>query len=170
MGVGAIGERELAEAETRAKRTVAALGESLAAARIEAPPALARAAQARENLTTAIDREFGLLTSAEAGAAMGSRSSAKRNLAAAARKAGRLLGLPRGGYVVFPGFQFDEHGVRPVIAKLIELGAQYDRTESGLIWWLMASTTYLDGRRPVDVIDDEESLLRVAEAAFGVEW
>lgn len=170
MGAGAIGERELAEAETRAKRTVAALGESLAAAHIAAPPALARAAQARENLTTAVDREFGLLTSAEAGAAMGSRSSAKRNLAAATRKAGRLLGLPRGGYVVFPGFQFDEHGVRPVIAKLIELGTRYDRTESGLIWWLMAPTTYLNGRRPVDVIDDEELLLRVAEAAFGVEW
>lgn len=121
-----------------------------------------RAVAAREGLYDQIAREFGLLSVEEADQRLGSS-------AATARSEGRLLGLerPRG---VFPGFQFDGAGVRPLIAELIALGADYGRTEAGLIQWLVAPTTYLHGKRPVDVIDDPKKLLDVAGRSFGVVW
>lgn len=160
----------LVESETRARKAVAALGEAMDAVRVPASPQLARAVQAQRNLYSEIESEFGMLSSSQAGERMGSRSSAKRNLAIAARKSGRLLGIQRGAYVQFPGFQFDDQGARPMIEDLIQVGNHCGRTEEGLVQWLVSPTTYLDGRRPVDVIDDPEKLLSVAREAFGVQW
>lgn len=71
---------------------------------------------------------------------------------------------------MFPRFQFSETGPKPVIKELITLGDKYHRTRSGLVYWMMSPTTYLAGKRPVDVIDDSQTLLNVAESSFGVEW
>lgn len=161
----------LAKDTERIRSTVAALGEAIYAADITYDsPALVRATAAAEGLYDQIEAEFGLLTSAEAGVRMGSRAQAARNLPSAARKEGRLLALQRGRYVKVPGFQFDHQGLRPVIGDLITVGAEYGRTETGLIQWLMSPTTYLDGGRPVDVLDEPETLLRLAREAFAVEW
>ncbi|RCK70443.1 hypothetical protein DT076_07320 [Desertihabitans brevis] len=162
--------REMADEVVRTRRTVAALGAAIEAAHVRASPALARAVQAEEGLYQRIADEFGLLTSAEAGRRLGSRSKAARNLALSARRDGQLLALRRGRYDLFPGFQFDDHGARPVVAALIALGEEHERSEAGLVQWLMAPTTYLDGLRPVDVIDDPDRLLSVAREAFGVQW
>lgn len=162
--------REVAEQVVRTRRTVSALGAALDHAHSDASPPLARAAQAERNLLHHVEEEFGLLTSSQAGARMGTRSEAQRNLALAARKDGRLLGLPRGRYVLFPGFQFDDHGLRSVIADLIELGRKHNRTEVGLIQWLMSPTTYLHGQRPVDIIEAPDRLLEVAAESFGLQW
>lgn len=161
---------EVAREVVKTRRIVGALGEAIRAAHSTASPALAAATQARENLYDEIEAEFGLLTSAQAGEAMGSRSTAKRNLASAAYRDGRLLALRRGNYMLYPAFQFSESGLRPVIADLIALGRQHQRTSAGIIQWLMAPTTYLAGRRPVDVIDAPEQLLAAAGDAFGVQW
>lgn len=162
--------REVAEAAVRTRHTVAALGGAIRAAHVRTSPALARATQAEQNLYDRIEAEFGLLSSAGAGERMGSRSTATRNLALAAQRDGRLLALRRGRYQVFPGFQFEGRGARPVIADLVTLGRELDRSETGLIQWLMSPTTYLQGRRPVDVIDDPEQLLEVAGQSFSVRW
>lgn len=155
----------------RVRKAVASLGEAIHAAEIDhLSPPLARATAAAENVYDRIESEFGLLTSSQAGSRMGSRSQASRNLAAAARKDGRLLGLPRGRYITYPAFQFDDHGARPVIADLRAAARTADRSEVGLIQWLMSPTTYLDGRRPVDVLDEPDLLLRTARSAFGVQW
>ena len=160
----------LARATERASRSVAALGDAIHAAHVPVSPPLARAVQAEQNLYDRIEAEFGLLSSAEAGRRMGSRASALRNAATAARRAGELLAVRRGRYLLFPGFQFADDGVRPVMADLVALGQRHGRTEAGLIQWLCAPTTYLDGARPVEVIDKPERVLEAAEDAFGVQW
>lgn len=155
----------------RVRKTVQSLGVAIHAAEIDQlSPSLARATAAAENLYDQIDAEFGLLTSTEAGRRMGSRSQATRNLPAAARRAGRLLGLPRGRYITYPTFQFDEQGARPVVAELIARSRTAGRSEVGLIQWLMSPTTHLDGRRPVDILDDPDLLLATARSAFSVQW
>lgn len=161
----------LVQTTARAHRNVAALGRAIRAAHIDASPQLARAVQAEENLYAAIDEEFGLLTSTEAAERMGSRAeSGKRNAASTARRDGRLLALTRGQYLLFPGFQFDDQGIRPVIAEYLRVGREFNRSEAGLIQWLVGPTTYLDGKRPVDILDDPQRLLSVARQAFGVQW
>lgn len=162
----------LVQSTKRAQQNVTALGRAIRAAHIvDASPQLARAVQARENLYDSIEAEFGLFSTAEAADRMGSRAQVgRRNAASTARKGHRLLAITRGQYLLFPGFQFNHNGIRPVIAELISLGAQYDRSEAGLIQWLARPTTYLDGARPVDIIDEPERLLSVARDAFGVQW
>lgn len=155
-------------AQTR--RNVAALGRAIHAAHLTASPALAAATQAQQNLYDALAAEFGLLTSTEVGERLGSRAVAKRNVAGAARSEGRLLALRRGRYLLYPGFQFDATGIRPVIAELRGIGDEYDWDDASLIEWLLSPTTYLGGLRPVDVIDEPDRLLTVARAAFGVSW
>lgn len=161
---------DLAAANVLTRRVVTALGDAIHAAHVPASPSLARAIQAEQNLYDRIDEEFGLLTSTEAGARLGSRSAHQRNLALAARKDGRLLAIRRGRYTLYPGFQFDERGVRPVIEELSRVGRRHDWSETGLVQWLMSPTAYLDGDRPVDVLDDAPQLIQVAAASFGAEW
>ncbi|WP_182347758.1 hypothetical protein [Tomitella gaofuii] len=156
-------------AQTR--RNVAALGSAIHSAHLTAAsPALARAVQAQQNLYDALDAEFGLLTSAQVADRLGSLASVRRNAAAAARAAGRLLALRRGNRLLYPGFQFTAAGIRPVIAELRSLGERHGWHEAGLIEWLLGPTTKLDGARPVDVVDDASRLLAAAEASFGVSW
>lgn len=156
-------------AQTR--RNVAALGPAIHSAHLtSASPALARAVQAQQNLYDRIDDEFGLLTSAQVADRIGSRAAARRNVATAALSAGRLLALRRGRYLLYPGFQFSETGIRPVIAELRHIGAQYGWGETGLIEWLVSPTTYLAGRRPVDILGTPDRTLALAEEAFGVSW
>lgn len=122
---------------------------------------LDRAVLAERELYDQIGREFGLL-------AAGELESVDLP---GARRAGRVLAVRRDGEMLFPGFQLDESGhLRPVIADLIAVGRRHGRTELGLVQWLMSPTTYLEGRRPVDVIDDPLRLLDAARSAFGVEW
>ena len=133
--------------------------------------ALARAVQAQQNLYERLNEEFGLLTSAQAADRMNSRAVvARRNAATGARSEGRLLALRRGKYLMYPGFQFDAAGIRPVIAELRALGGQHGWDEASLIEWLLGPTTYLAGQRPVDVIDAPGRLLAVAADVFGISW
>lgn len=154
----------------RTRRNVAALGGAIHAAHLTASPPLARAVQAQQNLYGRIEAEFGLLTSREAADRMGSRAVARRNAATAARSEGRLFALRRGRYLLYPGFQFDSAGVRPVIAALLTAAREHGWEEASLIEWMVSPTTYLSGRRPVDVIEDPDRLLGVAEESFGVSW
>lgn len=152
------------------RRNVAALGEAIHAAHVTASPALARAVQAQQNVYSRIEAEFGLLTSRAAADRMGSRAVARRNAASAAHSEGRLLALRRGRYLLYPGFQFDSAGVRPVIAALFVVAREHGWDETSLIEWLVSPTTYLWGQRPVDVIEHPDRLLAVAREAFGVSW
>lgn len=153
-----------------ARRNVAALGAALHAAGLTSSPELARATQAQQDLYNRIDVEFGLLTSTQVADRLGSRARARRNAAAAARREGKLIALQRGRYLAYPGFQFGPRGARPVIARLRTFATRNGWDETSLIEWLVRPTTYLDGRRPVDILDEGDRVMQVARDAFGVSW
>lgn len=162
----------LVETAQRINASARALGEAIDAVGIYTEPAVARAVQAERNLYFRIDAEFGLLTSAEVGRRMGSRSSAPRNLAASARRGGSLLAVSRGHQTLYPGFQFGADGrPLPVIRTLRELAVACGWSETAVVQWLCAPTTYLDGQRPVELIDgDPDRVVEVARRAWAAEW
>lgn len=163
---------DLISANSRIRESARAVGEALAAVEVYTEPAIARAVQAEHNLYARIDAEFGMLSSADAGRRMGSRSSAPRNLATTAHRAGTLVAVHRGNYLAYPGFQFDPDGQPlPVIARLREVAEAADWSEAGLVQWLCAPTTYFDGDRPVDHLSaDPDRVLAVAKEALAVSW
>lgn len=156
----------------RIRESAAALGTAMDAVQVYVEPPVARAVQAERNLYDRIDAEFGMLTSAQAGKRLGSRSTAPRNLAASTHRNGALLAIARGHQKLFPGFQFGADGrPLPVIRTLRELADETQWSEAGVVQWLCAPTTYFDGLRPVDLLAGEP--LRVVDAArqaWTVQW
>lgn len=162
----------LIDVAQRISASAKALGEAIDAVQVYTEPAVARAVQAEHNLYDRIDAEYGLLTAAEAGRRMGSRSTAPRNLAAAARRSGALLGMRRGHQTLYPGFQFGADGQPlPVIRPLRELAQRAGWSENSVVQWLCAPTTYLDGRRPAELLAAQpDHVFDVAQLAWTVEW
>lgn len=160
------------DAAQRISASAEALGQAIDAVRIYTEPAVARAVQAERNLYDRIDAEFGLLTSTQAGRRLGSRSSAPRNLAASARRGGALLAISRGHQTLYPGFQFGDDGrPLPVIRTLRELADECGWSETAVVQWLCAPTTYLDGARPVDLLAGEpDRVVDTARQAWTVTW
>jgi hypothetical protein len=163
---------DLAVATRRVRESAQAVGAALSSVSVYTEPAIARAVQAEHNLYDRIDAEFGMLTSTEAGKRMGSRSSAPRNLATTARRNKALIGVRRGNHLVYPGFQFGPDGhPLAVITALRAVADANGWSEAGLMQWLCAPTTYLDGDRPVDHLStDPDRVVAVAEAALSVSW
>jgi hypothetical protein len=82
------------------------------------------------------------------------------------------LAFERGGRTVYPGFQFVDGSVKPVIRELAQVAATFDRSPKAVFVWLCSSTTYVrGGGRPVDLIDSEPGeVIRIAKEAWGVVW
>jgi hypothetical protein len=116
--------------------------------------------QARRN---ALAREFGAFTSAEVAGLAGSKAANKAALANRWKQEGRIFSVTHHGTTYYPGFQFDGEGrPLPVIAEVIRrLGARSGEWELAL--WLTSPTGWLDGRRPVDLLESEPD--EVAQAA-----
>lgn len=163
---------DLTAAHQRVRQSAHAVGAALSAVTVYTEPAVARAVQAEHNLYDRIEAEFGLLTSAEAGKRMGSRSSAPRNLATTTHRNKALLAVRRGNYLAYPGFQFGPDGhPLTVIRRLREVAESNDWSEAGLVQWLCAPTTYLDGDRPVDhLITEPDGVVAVAADALSIAW
>ena len=163
---------DLIAANSRIRASARAVGTALAAVEVYTEPAIARAVQAEHNLYARIGAEFGMLSSAEAGTRMGSRSSAPRNLATTAHRAGTLVAVRRSNYLAYPGFQFGPDGQPvPAIARLRKVAETNDWSEEGLVQWLCSPTTYFDGDRPVDhLIEDPDRVVAVAAEALAVSW
>lgn len=162
----------LVDVAHRIRESATALGDALDAVTVYTEPAVARAVQAEWNLYDRIDAEFGLLTSAETGRRLGSRSTAPRNLAVTTRRNGALLAITRGHQLLFPGFQFDTDGrPLPVIRILRDLAHEAEWSENGVVQWLCAPTTYLGGLRPVDLIaSDPERVVDTARRVWTTRW
>lgn len=165
-------EARLHELRDRTLRSIDAVGTALQAVDLPVSPQLTRSVQAAENAWREIDAEFGLLTSAEVGGLLGSRSKAARNVAGERHRDGRLLGVRRGNATRFPGFQFDGHGqLRPVVARLREIAAEYGWSEASLIIWLCTANGRLEGGRPVDLIGtDDEALTALTHESLATQW
>ncbi|WP_144662866.1 hypothetical protein [Paenarthrobacter nicotinovorans] len=164
-------EGKLILAALNMERSVEALGPALADIHGETSPQLARSMQATENAWREMETEFGLLTSIEVSKAVGSKFP-NRSYASDQRAAGKLLAIKRPGGFKYPGFQIDppEHALRPVIKDLLELAAEAGRSEAGLALWIISPTGYLDGARPVDLLDEPETVVEAARQSFNVQW
>ena len=60
--------------------------------------------------------------------------------------------------------------MRPWVAPLLTLAESNERSAADVIVWMMSPTTYFDGDRPADHVDDAQRLLSVAERVWGIEW
>lgn len=80
--------------------------------------------------------------------------------------------MARGHQTLYPGFQFGADGrPLPVIRTLRELADECEWSETSTVQWLCAPTTYLDGLRPIDLIDrDPDRVVAVARLAWTAEW
>jgi hypothetical protein len=136
--------------------------ESMLPAAVPSAPAVLQArrnALAREELF----KEFGAYTSAEIADLAGSKASNKAALANRWKQEGRIFSVTHHGSTYFPAYQFDAEGrPRSVIAQVIDtLGRKSAEWELAL--WFTRGTGWLDGRRPVDLLESEPE--EVAQAA-----
>lgn len=132
--------------------------EALMPAGLEVPtPAAVLQARRNAEARTALLDEFGALRSHEVAELAGSRASNRAALANRWRAEQRVVAVPVGDELLYPGFQFTEEGrPHPTVASAI--GAlRSDPTVSD--WqaalWFAGANGWLGGRRPVDLLDDE---------------
>lgn len=76
----------------------------------------------------------------------------------------KILALSYRDATYTPSFQFDERGnPRPAVAKVIQILGK-DTSDWGLALWFTAANSWLDDKRPVDLLKDEpEKVIQAAE-------
>lgn len=118
-----------------------------------------RNAEARASLLD----EFGALTATQVAVLAGSAAKNTSALAGRWRREGRLVAVEHRGTTYYPGFQFDADGQpRPVVGEaLVHLGAP-DTTPWQQALWFTTANGWLDGRRPVDLLEDEPGAVVMA--------
>jgi hypothetical protein len=168
---GAEVEPEQAERVLEAWRTLsverrfADLIERLMPARLEVPTA-AVVLQARRNAEarTALLGEFGALRSADVAELAGSRAANRAALANRWRGENRVVAVPVGDELLYPGFQFTPEG-RPhptVAAALGILRSIPDLSDWQAALWFVGVNGWLGGRRPVDLLDEDPGAVEAA--------
>jgi hypothetical protein len=102
------------------------------------------------------ERAFGLpvLDAEQVSQFLGSRSQNQRQYAAALRRRGELLGLPRGNRFVYPKFQFDPktqqvHRVIGVVGEILHAGSD---PWGAVSWWTSPNPRLPDRRAPMDLL------------------
>lgn len=142
----------------RMERTIEAMLPSEVPSRAEILQAR-RNAKARETLL----QELGALTSTEIAELAGSRAKNRAALATRWRKEGRIFAMTHHGQTYFAAFQFGSDGrPLPVIAEVLQaFGDDADGWPTAL--WFDAANGWLDGARPVDLLNSDPS--KVADAA-----
>ncbi|UOY03716.1 hypothetical protein [Blastococcus sp. PRF04-17] len=117
----------------------------------------------------ALEAEFGLLSAAEVAQRAGATAADPERLMQDWRRQGRVFAVPVADGERLPGFQLDEHGdARPVIAEVLRW---FDGRLSGwgLALWFTASNVWVDGQRPVDVLDSSPEMVVQAAAQLAAE-
>lgn len=116
-----------------------------------------------------IESRYGALDAAQYAQLVGA-SPTTRSVASKAKAKG-LVGYRRGRRILYPGFQFDERGLRSgwndIVAPLREAG--WD--DEDIVLWLAAPHGALDRRSPVEALDDGDRSLvigAVKDKAAGV--
>lgn len=147
------------------------LEDALSDLRSTVDPEVARAAQATENVWREIADNFGLLKSSEVSALLGA-SKSNREFVSTRRARGELLGVVRNNGYLYPGFQFDRTAgtIKAWVKPLLQLAEKHSMGAADVLFWMMSPTTYFDGARPTDHVDDADRLLDVASRAWDVEW
>lgn len=99
--------------------------------------------------------EFGALTSAQLAQLRGSQTTNPHTTSTRWRLSGQLFSVGTAEGQRFPAFQVEYDGKpRPVIARVIKaMDSQLDGW--GLLLWFTGSSAFLEGRRPVDLLEAE---------------
>ena len=112
----------------------------------------------------AVRQEFGMYTISELADRLdfGGQDNLRANLLTG--KA-RVLAVQDKGTFLYPGFQFDEVRTRilPSVKDIIRLGRLNGWLDEELLRWFSRPNPLLSGKRPVDVLQNEELLLPAAE-------
>lgn len=128
-------------------------------------PSAAVLEQSRRNvrLREELLRDFGSLTAKDVADLAGSEAINRAQFAHALLQSGRVFSVVHRRQQLFPGFQFDVDGPLGVIAKVLPaLRARFKKDWETALWFT-TENYWIDGRRPVDLLVDDEGL--VMEAA-----
>jgi hypothetical protein len=130
-------------------------------------PTPAAVLQARRNVEArnALLAEFGALRSSEVAELAGSRAANRAATANRWRAEQRLVAVPAGDELLYPGFQFTSEGKpHPTVGAALEgLRSNAEVTDWQAALWFVGPNGWLGGRRPVDLLDAEPDA--VADAA-----
>ena len=113
---------------------------------------------------TSMEREDGLYTILEAAQRLGFGYGPNLRASQLTGEE-RVLAVKRGGHFMYPGFQFDVPGGRviPSVKDVIRRGRGMGWTDEQIALWFYTSNSALQGKRPVDIRDDEKKLISTAE-------
>lgn len=124
-----------------------------------AVPTPAAVLQARRNAEarSALLTEFGALRSQEVADLAESRASNRAALANRWRAENRVVAVPLGDELLYPGFQFNAEGKpKPAIGPTIDLlRSDPHTTDWQMALWFVTPTSWLGGIRPVDLLDED---------------
>ena len=124
-----------------------------------AVPTPAAVLQARRNAEarSALLTEFGVLRSQEVADLAESRASNRAALANRWRAENRVVAVPVGDELLYPGFQFGAEGKpKPAIGPTIDLlRSDPHTTDWQIALWFVTPTSWLGGIRPVDLLDED---------------
>lgn len=129
-------------------------------------PSLTVMAQARRSAVARVElgQEFGLFSSAQVADLAGSTAKNRAALANRWKQEGRVFTVPHRGQQLWPGFQFDADG-QPlaVIEEVLRIFEGSGVSPWALALWFTGPSGWLDGRRPVDLLEAKPG--SVVEAA-----
>jgi hypothetical protein len=124
-----------------------------------AVPTPAAVLQARRNAEarSALLAEFGALRSQDVADLAESRASNRAALANRWRTENRVVAVPVGDELLYPGFQFNAEGKpKPAIGPTIDLlRSDPHTTDWQMALWFVTPTSWLGATRPVDLLDDD---------------
>ncbi len=124
-----------------------------------AVPTPAAVLQARRNAEarSALLAEFGALRSQDVADLAESRASNRAALASRWRTENRVIAVPVGDELLYPGFQFNAEGKpKPAIGGTIDLlRSDPHTTDWQMALWFATPTSWLGGIRPVDLLDED---------------
>ncbi len=124
-------------------------------AAIPTPPVVLQARRNAEARTSLL-KEFGALTAAQVAELAGSEAKNTSALAGRWRREGRLIAVEHHGTVYYPGFQFDSSGKpKAAVADVLRYFGPPAVTPWQQALWFTSANGWLDGRRPVDLLDDQ---------------
>lgn len=130
-----------------------------------AVPTPAAVLQARRNAAarSALVEELGLLTSGDVADLNESTAGNRAALASRWKREGRIFSVRHHGNDYFPAFQLDgEHRPREIVGRVLRALGGAGGWETAL--WFVAANGYLEGRRPVDLLEsDPDAVVQAAE-------
>lgn len=146
------------------------LGDAMESLHQPVSPQMAAGIAATENAWLDMEAEFGLLEGREVARLAGSKQTTG-GFANDRRKARTLLGVSRRNAYRYPGFQFTESGgVHQSILNVLRDAPVLGVSDDDVAQWFLLESPSLDGRRPVDIIEDAGEVLAVFRGRFGAQW